>query len=374
MHAFLLHLVCFFYLLNITNCYGDINISILPTVGSFKEKGLLGGEIEVKLKKEVKKHQIISSMQLSIASRLFYNGDHDLNKIYAKAVGVLENEYGTLRLGPDVGAHYLIQADDFKNQNFSQSLNFLEMHIKGILNTDFFSPDLYIYMPGLWSDQLHLQNQMSDGSRIANKITYISSLKYNFVFALSFIPDTQEFIKIYNTSYINKNNSFKDIIQLAAVYRDQWNDLDFKFAIGVESGKARDFAKQLFCPTDNLLLPVQHQQGLKSWDISSEISYTGFKFGASYGNVYKSGQYQNNIKNGTYLNIGTSYSIAGLSISFTHFNSSNHNGDLEKNSLVIYYHLRKPIYLFTEISQIQLINKLSTDKFNYFLIGTKFNF
>ena len=368
MHVFQLYIVCFYFLLSITNCHGNsrlLNVSLLPYVGLFKGKKSLNSVAEIKIRKQIKKDQYNYGIQASVASQLFYSGDQDLNKVYAKAIGFLENKYGILRLGPDVGAHYLLQADDFKNLNFSQSLNFLEVHIKETLNSNFFSPDLYIYSPGLWSDQLHLQSQISDGSKAANKITYISPLKYKFVFALSFIPDTQAFIKVYNTSCTNKNNHFKDIIQLAATYKDQWKDLDFKFAIGFESGKAK---------TINLLLPTQHQQNLKSWDISLEASCMGLKYGISYGNIYKGGQYQNNIKNGTYLNIGTSYSISGFSASFTHFSSSNHNGDFEKNSLIFSYHLKKPIYIFTEVSQIQLNDKVSVNRFNCFLIGTKFVF
>ncbi|WHQ46915.1 MAG: porin [Candidatus Midichloria sp.] len=373
--------ILFFILPTKATANNQFNISLYPTIGSFDGSEFISNLVDIKFKHQIKQDQSDYGIQVNLNSNFLASDSNNFSRIQARAFGFFESEYGTIQIGNNFGAHYLFQADDFKNPNFSQSINFLELSIKDIISNEAYSPDLYIYSPGLWSDQLHLQNQCSEGSRIASKISYISSLKYNLIFAASFIPDTGESIKIHNTYNFGKNNAFKDVVQLTLGYRNQVNDLDFRLAFGIESGKAKNAQSTnlLFLPDESSLINAKQQENLKSWDLSAQAAYTGFNLGFSYGNNYKSGQYYiDNCQNGVYWNLGISYSIFRFSVSLSHFNSQNINGDLQKSSLTAVYHIKKGIHLFTELSQIELFNKTTTpfksSRFNCFLIGSKISF
>ncbi|CAK6547092.1 MAG: putative protein conserved in bacteria [Candidatus Midichloria mitochondrii] len=369
------------FLVNEANAGNQFSASLSPTIGSFDGSGSVSNSVDIKLKQQIKQEQSNYGVQLNLNSNFLASDYKNLSSIQARAFGFFENECGTVQIGNNFGGHYLFQADDFKNPNFSRSINFLELNIKDTISTKVYSPDLYIYSPGLWSDQLHLQNRFGEGSRTANKISYISPSKYNLIFAASFIPDTDGFIRIYHTYNAGRNTAFKNIIQLTLGYRTQVNDLDLRVAFGVEGGKRKNMQNNnlLFLPGQNLPINVKNQENLKSWDLSAQAAYMGFNLGFSYGNNYKSGQYYiDNRKDGTYWNLGISYSILGSSVSLSHFNSQNINGDLQKNSLTAAYHIKKGIHLFTELAQIELLNKATTpsksSKFNCFLVGSKISF
>ena len=369
------------FLVNKANADNQFSASLSPTIGSFNGSGSVSNLVDIKLKQQIKQEQSNYGVQLNLNSNFLASDSNSLSNIQARVFGFFENEYGTVQIGNNFGGHYLFQADDFKNPNFSQSINFLELNIKDTISTKAYSPDLYIYSPGLWSDQLHLQNRFSKGSRIANKISYISPLKYNLIFAASFIPDTDGFIRIYHTYNAGGSTAFKNILQLTLGYRAQVNDLDFKVAFGVENGKPKNMQNNnlLFLPGQNFPINAKNQENLKSWDLSAQAAYMGFNLGFSYGNNYKSGQYYvDNRKNGTYWSLGISYSILGFSVSLSHFSSQNINGNLQKNSVAAAYHIKKGVHLFTELAQIELLNKVSipsqSSKFNCFLVGSKMSF
>jgi hypothetical protein len=330
----------------------NININLLPSIGVLSNDIIYRNNIKIRYKTQTRDYKNnILGLQFSVNNNNNVIGNYFYTKSLANAFLFITGNLGTVQLGSNFGGHYLTQADDFKNQEFSQGLEYLET----LVNYD--KLDIHnlnlSYSPGLYSNQYHLQNRFSNGSMIANKITYISNIDKDIVLGISYTPDNNSFIALDSNSRFSSSdiNNIRNISQTSVLYKNQFNDIDFKASIGFETG-----LKIVNSSTEN---------NFNSWDLATQISYMGFGIGGSYGG---------NSNNGHYWNYGISYSVLGLRISFSHFKSFNLKNNLDKNYIIISYHLNPRIHLFTEIIHATIKDDINKKNLSGLATGLKFSF
>lgn len=257
--------------------------------------------------------------------------------------------FGMLEIGHGISPYFMLKADDIADNPLLRVDDVLE----NIYPQDQRNVSVNLmYTSGLWSDQLQNAKYRHRDTRFASKVTYITPPELPFIMGFAYIPDTRASIIISNSS--NKNApSFQNVLQYSIAHMMNVQDLYYKFSLGIESGSATEAIRDLF-------------DDLWSCNAGCKISYLGWEIDGGYGchNVTKK-SLEKSLNH--YYTVGIGYHLGSLHASISHFQSSDKNSALLKNSFIISSRMSDMLRIYGEISYYALQLDNNSPKGEFFI-------
>ncbi len=168
----------------------------------------------------------------------------------------------------------------------------------------------------------------SDNKKESNKITYYSPEINNFVFGISYVPNTA-FIGTTYSAGILHDRAYNNLIEAALKYQKSFkNNLDIGLSLSGEFAPP----KALVIKDTSKVHRKYDRTGIKAWEVGGQLGYKQLTFAASYGDFGDSNTLKDRkllfggAKLGKFWTAGVAYAKDKLGVSLTYLGSKRAGG------------------------------------------------
>ncbi len=401
MYVKIWHTLLYYLIFSITNCFAssvdfDGNVNFLLTAPQqvyLSPKPALGvdGYVWVRPQQNFISHffgKTTTALNFKIESN--YNTNHqNLSPILDEAFFSIKNDFGKLEFGNFLAVNQQLKQNPAKIARGAGGINgkYLE-HLNLPMPKN--NHDPYLKIPNfillsqspighggegrsfLQTKQRGLKDNSFDGLEDASKISYFLPKYQNHQLAVSYTFNTQ---KNFFTQNANQNFNLlpiKQIISLAWLYEQDFENLNLKLSATTEQGKISNKQQKIAL------------HNLNSYDFGAIVSYFGIKIATSYGFWGKSLQAKNSIYacnyqanllfaqqtcqsakkfgNAYYYSHGLAYTFGPIGASLTNFNSNLQNNRYTATSFGLDYKIKKNLLSYIEFTNFSF--KINQPKAN----------
>lgn len=290
------------------------------------------------------------------------NTNNDVNSSIAYIFA--EDAFGRVELGGNVSAVETLQVDA---SNFASATGGISGDWYYFVNTTFLTgstgfivtPDLVVEHGA--STSAGIDGGPDDGAN-ANKVTYYTPRMSGFQLGLSFTPNTGATGNSTGFQASTVANA-ENVFSVAANYMNQFDQVTLNASATGEFGSAVSST----------------QEDLNAYAVGATVGFSGFSFGASYGNWGESLQVKTatNKDDGHYWTVGAGYEVGPFSTSVTYLDSSYQKNDFTNVVLGADYKLAQGLVPYVEVAFFEADPAASATAKNdgtLFLLGTQVNF
>ncbi len=199
-----------------------------------------------------------------------------------------------------------------------------------------------------------LKDNSFDGIEDATKISYYSPKINDWLFGVSYAPDSDD-NGISSVKYYDKKlGAMRDIFSAGLNYGKDFDNFSTEFSMTTEFAKAKN----------------QDRRDLFAYDIGFSAAYFGFTAALSYGSwgkslQPKSGIYAANSSNSGYGSAGLAYEFGPIAASVTALKSSFQKNKYRAISLGVDYKLAKDLMPYVELTKFSFeSHQTSPNSFN----------
>lgn len=284
----------------------------------------------------------------------------------------LEGGWGRVEMGSNTGAEGTLKVDA---SNIARATGGIDGDFTYFVNRAFGStvisprflitPDLPLaYGNGALGDE---------STDNVNKITYYSPRWSGFQFGASYAPDSVDRGQTV-TQADNSAGQSEDNISVGLNYQGQWDQIGFAGAVTGSWGEAEN--APTICGFVSCTTPTED---LRAWNIGGKLSYLGWSFAASYGDLDDSLNTKNS--EADYYTLGAAYEWGVFGASLTWLDSEVEVPGLADNefdnlSLGIDYKLAEGLTPYAEVSffDFDAPGTVNDNDGTVFIVGTELAF